>query len=255
MITNTNNDNGSTFDKDKVLGRVKKMLALAADSAASEGERDNAMRMAHATLAKYNLSLGDAQKAHTSPTEKRGEESVEDWGYPWARQTAYAVAQLCFCEYFFMRVRGRADKCRHYYVGRASNVVTAREMTAYVIDSILKEANKRRREEYQDWSWWTSFCKGAAYAVHTRCLQLRKEAEEASNAAPTISSGTSLVLASVYATEQAANKAYLEQHHKLRTEKSREHRAGAGWSDGKAHGDSISLHRQVGSGNSSKQLR
>ena len=42
-----------------ILDRVKKMLAIANDSAASEGECDNALRMAHNTLAKHNLDMAD----------------------------------------------------------------------------------------------------------------------------------------------------------------------------------------------------
>ena len=47
-------------DKARALARVRKMLALANDAAATEGERENALRMAHATLAKYNLELAEA---------------------------------------------------------------------------------------------------------------------------------------------------------------------------------------------------
>jgi len=39
------------------------MLRLANDAGASEGERHNAMRMAHATLAKHNLDLASVESA------------------------------------------------------------------------------------------------------------------------------------------------------------------------------------------------
>ena len=53
----------SDDERNKILARVRKLLNLANNAAATEGERDNAMRMAHATLAKYNLSLAEASGA------------------------------------------------------------------------------------------------------------------------------------------------------------------------------------------------
>lgn len=43
-------------DMSRILQRVRKMMALANDKAASDGERENAMRMAHATLASIVLA-------------------------------------------------------------------------------------------------------------------------------------------------------------------------------------------------------
>lgn len=236
-----------TFDKDKVLARIKKMLTLANDAAASEGERDNAMRMAHATLAKYNLSLAEANAADTSKQERRLEDSFADYGYPWTRRMAQELGRLFFCGYFFVPIR--SDKVRHYFVGRESNVITARDMCAFVIKSILSEANRRMRAEGQTWAWHTSFCKGASARVMQRAANLRAEAERASEQKPTITStGTSLVLASLYKQELDANKALMEQMHPdMRTQKSRERSAQwDGYEAGKRHGDTISLNRQVG---------
>jgi hypothetical protein len=268
MMT-TNLEKGDTMttnnsEKDRVLARVKKMLNLANDAGASEGERDNALRMAHATLAKHNLSMAEASQADTSRGEARIEETAKNIGYPWARQAAHAVAGLFFCKYFYMDVytatgKPRSDACRHFFVGRESNATTAREMAIYVLQSILREANRRRVAEQQTWTWHTSFCKGAAARVRVRCSMLRDEAEkaDAARAAASPSSGTSLVLASLYALETTANEAFIASRgRKLGVVQSREHAPSvSGYADGAAFGNSISLNRQVGTGSSTARLK
>ena len=79
------------FNKDKGLERVKKMLTLANDAGATEGERDNALRMAHATLAKHNLTLSEAEAAGSTPEEKRCDGAIETRNMPWARRTAHGA--------------------------------------------------------------------------------------------------------------------------------------------------------------------
>src|SRR6187399_1869298 len=89
---------------DGVVRRVKKMLTLAADAGAAEGERDNAIRMAHALLAKHNMTVAqvEAANADSKKEERTGGISVTR-DQPWARQTASAIARLFFCKHFFMK--------------------------------------------------------------------------------------------------------------------------------------------------------
>ena len=240
----TNDD--TTVDMDKILNRVRKMMALANDAGASEGERDNALRMAHATLAKYNLSMSQAEATSGKDDGKRVEDKdLTTSDMPWVIRTAAAVGKLYFCKYFYIRIRGkgRAINC---FVGREANVTTAREMAQYVIRSIQSEANRVQRERFEDGRWNRDFCKGAADRVYERCEEIRLNAERASQDAKT--PGTSLVLASVYKTEMAANDKWLaDQGVKLGKAKGRER--GAGWdahAAGRDFGGKVSLHNQVG---------
>jgi hypothetical protein len=229
------------FDKDKVLGRVKKMLALANDAGASEGERDNALRMAHATLAKYNLSMADADNQTTGEKRLMGDiEYAKD--SPWKRTVANAIASLFFCNLLVTKWgRGRIT---YHFIGKESNVYTAKAMTQYVCDSIYKEATRAARSQ-SDPSYHRSFCKGAAHRVYRRCEEIREQAERSSAQQ---SSGTALVLASLYQQETLANRALINQmFDKVKSSKSRER--GANWdaySAGRAYGDKIGLHTQVG---------
>lgn len=246
----------STNDKDRALERVRKMLTLANDAGASEGERDNALRMAHATLAKHNLSLVDVGSA--TGGEKRVDLGLETLCWPWMRTTAHGIAELFFCKYFF--VRTKKNYVKHYFVGLMSNATTASELSQYVIDSIAKEAARAKRgTPYAGSDFVVSFCKGAAHKVYHRCAELRAAAEAASQATPTVTAaGTALVLASVYKRELDANSDYLRDvlKIKLHSPATRERSASsAGYHAGAAFGARVSLNRQVGGASKMKSLQ
>ena len=61
---------------EKIMARVKKMLTLAYDKGATEGERDNALRMAHKYLAKYNLDIAEVEAS--GDKKAKGEPRVEE---------------------------------------------------------------------------------------------------------------------------------------------------------------------------------
>lgn len=244
----------STYEQDKAraLERVRKMLALANDSAASEGERDNAMRMAHATLAKWNLSLAEA----SNKPDDRGQQVMELRTPPWARTCAGAIARLFFCEYFFVKLR-HDQRVRHYFIGREANAVTAMEIAAYVIRSIRAEARRKQAELNETGEWKTAFVKGAAHKIYYRCEELRKQAEmEPAMANTPKSTGTSLVLASVYQTELLANKAWLEKGGwKIKESKPRQQsiKSYDAYTRGTEYGAGLSLNRQIGDGNGKRK--
>jgi len=232
-------------EKDKVLARVKKMMTLANDKAATEGERDTALRMVHTLLAKYNLTMGEATAApeNEDPRVRNAFDVGHD--YAWKRTAASAIGDLFFCQYFFSQPRGGGWKSvKHYFVGKTSNVMTAQEMARYVIASIDREARaaaKAAGHGTGPGNYWRSFCKGAAYRVHQRCAEIRRNAEMVSK--QEASSGTSLVLASVYAVEEAANRAMIpDMKFAKNRERSTSYEAAMA---GKAYGDKIGLHSQV----------
>jgi len=228
----------------RVLSRVRKMMAIANDGAATEGERDNAMRMAHATLAKHNLTMIEAEAAGAEQQEARDVGGTTSRDQPWCRSVANSVSKLFFTYYFFQRSHTRG-KVEHKFVGRLSNVETAREITDYVIKSITAEANRRWKQQPDPGPWWTQFCKGAALSVAARCTQLRADADKTEGDGK----GTSLVLASHYAAELEANKKHIADvlEMKLKFGKDRQrHTAGSGYADGREFGAKVGLDRQIG---------
>jgi hypothetical protein len=231
-------------EQDRILGRIRKMVALANDAAASEGERDNAMRMVHSTLAKYNLTMAMAEEAGTEKSEAREKGVTTSRDQPWCRHVAHAIAELFFCRYFYSKTAKRGT-VSHNFVGRSANVITASAMTDFVIRSVMSEANKGWKKAADPGPWWTSFCKGATDHIASRCRALREEAEKESVTEKT--PGTSLVLASFYKQEMDANAKFLEAlgiH--LRIKKTREIGAGDGYSAGRDFGGKINLSRQLG---------
>lgn len=184
---------------DKILEKVKKLLALANDAGASEGERDNALRMAHNMLAKHNLSMVDLNEH--SAMEGRETHVLEGFNKKWCRQIGKSIAELFFCEYYFGEdING--TKCPHYFVGKQSNAVTASLMTEYLIASILKECRKNWKHNLAPES--RAFAYGAADRIFSRVCEMRKNPEVEGE-------GNALVVINLYKTEREANRAFMDK--------------------------------------------
>jgi Protein of unknown function (DUF2786) len=200
--------------ENRILDRVRKMLALANDSAATEGERDNALRMAYNLLAKHNLTEEDVKRSGQQPAdEERIDNSFTSWSQPWARTVFRAVAKLFFCNYY-TGGKYSSTKMRHIYVGKVSNATTAALMGEYLVTSILRECRKLYRENLSPQS--RAFATGAADRIYWRVDALIREQGEATP-------GTALVLANVYTQEKQGNDAFaLAAWGELKAGKSRE---------------------------------
>lgn len=251
--------------QNKVLRRVRKMMKLAQDAGASEGERDNAMRMVHATLAKYNISM--SQVGTGEAAEEAREHLAQPFlGKPWAIQIAAAVARMYFCHYFYQNMGGNAgptQKAMHTFTGRHSNVVTAQEMARFVVESVNREAQRYQRSIGGRYGDYRAFAQGAAGRIRQRCHQIEEDAKTKgvedvpqSDEPETLAlqgpaqPGTALVLSTLYKTEEDANKQYIEKHvGKLGKGRASTYAPGAtdhhARSAGAAFGSKVSLHKQV----------
>lgn len=243
------------MNQERVIDRVRKMLALADDKGATDGERDNALRMAHATIAKYNLDMAAIEKAAAKGKTSASSEPREFYrsvffGRPWARVVAAACADLFFCEYLYVPATNGKNTA-HLFIGRESNALTAAEMAKWLVDSIMREGKRYQRAQDAGNATYRSFALGAAARIHARVTEIRATAEASSEALASAAGapGTAIVLRSVYETEQAANKALVEQRYPTR----RSGKRGKGATDyeatleGDRYGRTVSLDRQVGS--------
>lgn len=234
------------MENEKVLSKVRKLLKLAADAGATEGERDNAMRMAHGLLAKYNLDMAAVEAAGgEAPDEARGKLSAEFYGRPWARRVAIAIGKLFFCSYLYHQ-HSDAKKTKHVFIGRKSNAITALEMTRYLVESIQREARARARSSDEGSSFARSFALGAAMKINERVNQLIRDSEKQS-VQPT--TGTAIVLASLYATEREKNALVVRQEYPVlyRSKAGKGLTSFEGYAQGQAYGATVSLNRQIGS--------
>jgi hypothetical protein len=225
--------------ENKVLERVKKMIALGNDSAATEAERETALRMAYNLLAKYNLSISDLPSEQDN--EARERQDVVISADRWARSLAQAVAKLFFCRYFYSGT-GTSGKDKHCFVGRQSNVITARYMREFLIKSVKREATGRYKSPTSPQG--RSFCVGTVDSIRKRVEEMIKTDTESTP-------GTALVLASLHQREADANSKWLEQAGlSLTTSKARADNSlrASAFYDGREYGKTVSLNQQVSSG-------
>lgn len=235
-------------EKDKIVERVQKMLRLGANQGATEGERDNALRMARKTMLKHNLSPQDVEDhSPRAADEQRVIHKAVFYGRPWARAVAASAARLCFCAYLYVGAK-RGDDTKHIFVGRLSNAVTAAELAKYLVDSIDKEASRHQRQHYLNNEGYRAFAWGAASAVRTRVEDLVKAGE--------VDAGAGKALVLYQGNEDRDNRALVATSFP----KLNRGRGGLGFSDvssamaGKAYGSTLSLNRQVGSSTSTRRI-
>lgn len=233
--------------RERILARVRKMLRLAQDAGATEGERDNAMRMAHATLAKHNLdlALATATKEKESATDAARVNHTSIYGgWPWARAISMNVAKLFFCEYIYSDGKG-VWTTRHYFIGRTANAVTASLVAEFVVKAVIREAQRIARVEYRNNAFVRSFGWGAAERIRQRVAELMIDPAQVDG-----DRKNALVLASFYDTETERNKQAMEVWFPKDSRK--DSRMGKtqvrvdAYAAGQAYGDTVSLQPQIG---------
>jgi hypothetical protein len=236
-----------TADQNKILARIRKMMALADCNAATEGERDTALKMAYNLLAKHNLSMVDVENKAAEGEAREGTEA-SFVVYPWARNIASAVANMFFCNYYFMRSH-TGKQATHVFVGKQSNAVTASYMADFVVRSVLREATKRYKSAISPEA--RTFAVGVVHKLRARIEEIKKAQAtapaDAEGAAMT--AGSALVLADLYKREGEANKLWLAaQGVELKTTTSRQKSItdSSAYNAGKAFGGTVSLAPQVG---------
>lgn len=240
-------------EQTRIMARIRKMMRLANDAGATEGERDNAMRMVHATLAKYNLDMaqvGTEEEKQGAKEEPREKQDEVFYGRPWARQVCYAIARLYFCHYWY---NGKGRMARHTFVGRHSNCVTAREMSKWLVEAIHREATRFAKSEFGGGEMRRSFGVGAAHKIRERCDALLREAQKPPEKTP---GTTVMLLSNVYALENKANEQFIRNMGvTFRTGRAGKSATAHGYEAGSRYGASVSLHGQVGRSSSTKLIK
>lgn len=189
-------------DADKILNRIKKMMALAGDAAATEGERDNALRMSYKLLAKHNLTMLDVDGHGHIPQELRESAKANFVVYPWARNIANQVSKLFFCNYYFIP-SGSGKQATHHFVGKTSNAETAAYLAEFVVRSVLREATSLYRSAIAPEA--RSFAVGVCSKLRERIAAMQKNVESQEK------TGTALVLLNFRESETRANELWLSQ--------------------------------------------
>lgn len=221
---------------EKILNRVQKMLALGKDSGATEAERDTAMKMAYKLLAKHNLTLADLPEEQSECREML---VYRVHGNKWIGQVCNQIARLFFCKYFFMRT-SVAGVLNHHFVGRQSNVETARYMAEFIVKGIKREASKRYGQATSHEG--RAFGTGVSVTIILRVNELlaKQDLED--------TPGTAIVIYNLHKAEQQANEQWISQNTNvtISTTKTKFKDVDAhAYADGKEFGKTVSLNRQV----------
>jgi len=252
------------MSQEKLIDRVRKLLRLAENEAASQGERDNAFRMANNILIKHNLAMSEVKDV--GQQEARVNEDAELCIYPWARDVSNIVARAFMCKFLFQR-KGFGTTGTHTFIGRAGNAVTAAEMSRFLIANIQTEQRKLYGgitvPQARD------FALGVVAALTQKAAAVRREAEvaeakeaqaaterAAANAAagvialggPAMSTSTALTIATLYTQEEQANKDFMyELYPSIKHVKDKQHdiKSRSAASVGFAHGQKLSLNAQL----------
>lgn len=222
------------MSNEKIIEKVKKLFALGTNAAASDGERDNSLRMAYAILAKHNLTEDDLET----------EESREKIEFPcysnaYARSVVHSIARLFFCKYYYKT----GNITTHTIVGKTSNAVTAQLLAQYVVKSIEKEALNLIRDGYSS-TYANSFKKGVSLTISRRVTEM---INIQSTDTFTKSNGTSIVLKSIYESEDRYNDDFIKSFGTRLIEKdARSTRViGSAYNNGKEFGNGISLNVSI----------
>ena len=179
------------MDQNKLIERIKKLLALSANNP-NPHEAQVALKRAQKLLTENDMSM-------SSLTEVESEEVGESKGknvQKWSRIVYHAITELYQCEYFV----DHNPPARHIVIGTLSNRTTAILIIDYVLKAIRFESKGKT----------SSFKNGAALGIAQSC---RKILENEKHNKEIIIPGTGLVTADIRLVRSSANEKYLNDEH------------------------------------------
>lgn len=131
----------TTVDK-KVLDRVRKLLALAADGGATEGEAASAAEFARKIMAENGISNATIEAGGGQGEGRTKDGSTGRTGKRWMRDIMEALARSSFVTTdWHPGYRGRAGRWELW--GRESAVVTVKLMHEYLVRTVDRVARER----------------------------------------------------------------------------------------------------------------
>lgn len=234
---------------DAILQRIRKLLAMSRGNA-NENEAAIAAQRVQELLIKYNLSLSDVEQRDSTGKIIEDGDIMTSSSNPWRRDLALACARLYLCDYYWHHVRYMTDtrKCgyirgdRHNFIGLAHNVIVAKEMFVYLVDTVERLAKESRKALKQTHPYEHAFRHGCATRL-TRRLWDRYEQQTAPPAGLLIKSN----VPALYKGMDERITAHMETNHKdLKVMPNRgKHSSWEGVIDGDKAAMSIGLDTQL----------
>lgn len=189
------------MDRDKALSKIQKLMNLANNDAASEGEVDNALRQAEALMRKYAIDMAEAMQAGKKPvfdwqTEStwfgKGNKKNPLW-YEWM-----AVAVAKFTDTIVAGTYDTEQGSGVKYKGHHEDVIFA----TWLIDSLKEQLRRATRDakcgspENRE-TFRKAFARGVVHKVN----ELRKKRDEEMK----VSHGNALIIVNTKLVERDAH--------------------------------------------------
>lgn len=115
--------------QERLIDKVRKILALASDEAAPEGERDAALEAAQRIMLEHGLEMAQIEESQRDDQVSKHALNEEQLS-PEENELLWAIAQASFCNGW--RHTSRSRKSTWVLIGRPEHVAYVRELYAYL---------------------------------------------------------------------------------------------------------------------------
>jgi hypothetical protein len=215
------------INMDRVIEKVQRLLNLAAKNP-NEHEAAAAAAKAQELLTAYNLDMTVLEQGN-SGSGKREDARIRGGMYQYERELWGQIARLNFCYYFVTRernkekYRGRSWSFKHRLVGRVVNTTATKVMGEYIQGTIERLCRERfpsasqffsreavaYREGMADAVWYKLDAKRREMKAAEKKRHDKAEADRVRAARAGVSLATTLTIADVVKSEEAANYDFL----------------------------------------------
>lgn len=228
---------------EKIVDKIRKLLAKAGDSATTEAEAAAFAAKAHELMMAHELSEEDVVEVEDVDVIKDGLDVK--YAEPWRRFLADSVAQYYLCTFISSKAWDASSqkmRPRLLFLGRRARVAIVKEMYLY-----LEAACVRLAKSYsKDREMQLAFERGCGVGLSNRLDKLTKDAK-----APPVTGGTSGVPALYQNAAEEIMPLLASMNVKQRLSAVK---GGMGFGDGMRAAANVSLGPQVGSSSGSAPL-
>jgi hypothetical protein len=240
----TNGTNGTNEDLDspkmkELLRKIRALKAKADDPSVTEAES-----LAFAAKVAQLLALHQLEESHLEVGEQEsdpiGHREFKDYSY-WSTSPARRLVVFAVCKLYNVKTLRFGNK-DWTLIGRKHNIIMAKDMADYLIKTTLRLSNDWiRTNPYGD---KTDFKRGCFKRIAERLHDLWLET--AKSEAPVMHGNNPGNLPALYVQEEKNLRMYVDARWRTRVTAARHIKQGASAMAGRAAGNTVSLHRQMG---------
>jgi len=189
-----------------IVETIAKLRAKAEDKSVGEAEAALFAEKVADLLAKHNLTLDDLDREDNYIVEEHWHTVYCD---PWRRYIASSAARLYFCDCYYRKwydPLSRRVRDGIVFVGTATNIFVAKEMSEYLFNTTMRMAIKYAHEYKNTAYSWRQTRLNYERGMGTRLAQRLRELREARVQRPADKSG----LPALYDTESQRAKSRMD---------------------------------------------